>query len=510
MSPTPSGATRSTTGGERFVGCDYWSGQMMAEVAREIASARGPVYLKLTHLPEETISALEDILHTTERPTRGTFHAGRGHDYRTHDVEMHISEIGLCGGTPPRAYGYENAVTTVPGLYAAGDLACVPHNYMIGAFVFGDLAAHAAAPRGRGRGPRGPRPARRPAAGPDRGGPRADLQPLRNPDGRRRPRSSTSCGASSTTTSRRRRRRPSAIALETFGRMTAEIARMGARTPHELMRCAEVTFIRDCAELATRASLARTESRWGLYHDRADHPRRDDAEWFWHPNIRRGADRNPELLKRPVGAYIVPVSESRVRTRTRRGARPHPWATRSRARRPGRYGPPLRGVARPPGILGTAAARGAEPSVPRLRRTWPTPTRGSARGDRRADRDRAAGAALAQAADDDNGTVRHAAVAGLRGWSPSCLPMTRHARRPARPAGRCRPRRPVRGARSAQGDARRRRRGISGRAIRRRPPGTAACGQRAGFAGAARLLAGRPRTRSREVCASPSLTGWRR
>ena len=38
------------------------------------------------------------ILHTTERPTRGTFHAGRGHDYRTHDIEMHISEIGLCGG----------------------------------------------------------------------------------------------------------------------------------------------------------------------------------------------------------------------------------------------------------------------------------------------------------------------------------------------------------------------------------------------------------------------------
>ncbi|MGD0067711.1 MAG: hypothetical protein ABSB76_30280, partial [Streptosporangiaceae bacterium] len=54
------------------------------------------------------------------------------------------------------------------------------------------------------------------------------------------------------------------IALKTFDRMTKEIAGMGARTPHELMRCAEVTFIRDCAELAARASLARTESRWGL------------------------------------------------------------------------------------------------------------------------------------------------------------------------------------------------------------------------------------------------------
>src|ERR1700731_444769 len=142
----PFGGYQVNNRGERFVDCDYWSGQMMAEVAREIASARGPVYLKLTHLPEESISALAGILHTTERPTRGTFHAGRGHDSRTRDVEMHISEIGLCGGhSSSGVWVDENAATTLPGLYAAGDLACVPHNYMIRAFVFGDLVgSHAA------------------------------------------------------------------------------------------------------------------------------------------------------------------------------------------------------------------------------------------------------------------------------------------------------------------------------------------------------------------------------
>ncbi|MDX2693940.1 hypothetical protein PV416_30945 [Streptomyces ipomoeae] len=32
-----------------------------------------------------------------------------------------------------------------------------------------------------------------------------------------------------------------------------------------------------------RASLlARAESRWGLRHDRLDHPQRDDASWFHH------------------------------------------------------------------------------------------------------------------------------------------------------------------------------------------------------------------------------------
>src|SRR6188472_3679612 len=55
----PFGGYQVNAEGERFVDCDYWSGQMMAEVAREIASARGPIYLKLSHLPDETITALE-------------------------------------------------------------------------------------------------------------------------------------------------------------------------------------------------------------------------------------------------------------------------------------------------------------------------------------------------------------------------------------------------------------------------------------------------------------------
>ena len=81
---------------------------------------------------------------------------------------------------------------------------------------------------------------------------------------------------------------------------------MGARTPHELMRCAEVTFIRDCAELAARASLARTESRWGLYHDRADHPGRDDAEWFWHLNVSKSPDGRPPVPTLPRGRLHRP------------------------------------------------------------------------------------------------------------------------------------------------------------------------------------------------------------
>ena len=297
----PFGGYQVNSQGERFVDCDYWSGQMMAEVAREIASARGPVYLKLTHLPEETISALENILHTTERPTRGTFHHNRGHDYRTHDVEMHISEIGLCGGhSSSGVWVDEHGATTVPGLYAAGDLACVPHNYMIGAFVFGDLAGTHAA--GLAAAPAEP-PADQIEAAHE-----LIYRPLRNPDGPPQQQveyklrrfvndyvAPPKSGAKLT------------IAVETFERMREEIAAMGARTPHELMRCVEVSFIRDCAEMAARSSLVRTESRWGLYHDRVDSPDRDDDTWFCHLNLRRDPDGLMEFLKRPVAPYLVPV-----------------------------------------------------------------------------------------------------------------------------------------------------------------------------------------------------------
>ncbi|GAA2795812.1 fumarate reductase/succinate dehydrogenase flavoprotein subunit [Saccharopolyspora taberi] len=304
----PFGGYQVNDRGERFVDCDYWSGQMMAEVAREISSARGPVYLKLSHLPEESISALEGILHTTERPTRGTFHANRGHDYRSHDVEMHISEIGLCGGhSASGVWVDEHGATTVPGLYAAGDLACVPHNYMIGAFVFGDLAgAHAT-----GFARENPVSAELPA---DQLDAARELvyRPLDNPDGPPQPqveyklrRFVNDYVAPPKSEAKLR------IAVETFARMERELLGMGARTPHELMRCAEVSFIRDCAEMAARASLTRTESRWGLYHDNLDHPDRDDDTWMYHLNLRK-TESGMEFRKRPVADYLVPVPEFTV------------------------------------------------------------------------------------------------------------------------------------------------------------------------------------------------------
>ena len=300
----PFGGYQVNAQGERFVDSDYWSGQMMAEVRNEIESARGPIYLKVSHLPDETLTTLEGILHTTERPTRGTFHANRGHDYRTHDIEMHISEIGLCSGhSASGVWVDENARTTVPGLYAAGDLACVPHNYMIGAFVYGDLAGtHAASTLDEVAAPQA-LPAQQIAEAHE-----LIYRPLRHPDGPPQPqveyklrRFVNDYLAPPKTATKL------SIAVQTFERMRNEVDGIGATTPHELLRAVEVSFIRDCAEMAARSSLTRDESRWGLYHDRSDTPDRNDVDWRYHLNLRKTADGDMEFLKRPIAPYFVSV-----------------------------------------------------------------------------------------------------------------------------------------------------------------------------------------------------------
>jgi succinate dehydrogenase/fumarate reductase flavoprotein subunit/HEAT repeat protein len=346
----PFGGYQVNALGERFVDSDYWSGQMMSEVRSEIDSARGPIYLKVSHLPDETLTALEGILHTTERPTRGTFHANRGHDYRTHDIEMHISEIGLCSGhSASGVWVDENARTTVPGLYAAGDLACVPHNYMIGAFVFGDLAgADAAATLPEVSAPQQlPRDQLREAH-------ELIYRPLQHPDGPPQPqveyklrRFVNDYVAPPKTAAKM------SIAVHTFERMRDEIAGMGARTPHELMRSVEVSFIRDCAEFAARSSLTRTESRWGLYHERADLPARDDQEWGYHLNLRKASDGSMEFLKRPVAPYFISVPELDSLPPTDRTV----WPVEQ---------PPLVGGRAPIEAPSRIAAPSAEPPSPRI------------------------------------------------------------------------------------------------------------------------------------------------
>jgi succinate dehydrogenase/fumarate reductase flavoprotein subunit len=301
----PFGAFTANNEGARFIECDYWSGQMMLEFYNELLSGKGPVFLQLKHLHPNTIEEIESTLHKVERPTRGLFQQGRGVDYRSESIEMHISEIGFCSGhSASGVFVDDNARTTVPGLYAAGDMASVPHNYMLGAFTNGSVAgidamefadshdfadfdaADVAAERER------------------------VLAPTRRED-----------GIPPNQIEYKTRRLvndylqpPKVTAKYHLGaRRLAEVRQdaqehMMVRNAHELLRSLETQSILDCADMAVHASLYREESRWGLYHLRTDFPEKDNENWFCHTLLSKQNGRMTSE-KREVEPYVVPIAD---------------------------------------------------------------------------------------------------------------------------------------------------------------------------------------------------------
>jgi succinate dehydrogenase/fumarate reductase flavoprotein subunit len=306
----PFGGHTVNASGHRFIESDYWSGQMMLEFYRELQSERGPVYLKLTHLAPETLTEIERVLHRTERPSRGRFHRGRNQDYGSDLVEMHISEIGLCSGhSASGVWVDERGATTVAGLYAAGDMACVPHNYLLGALTYGKICATSALAHLAAGGDAAPIDAEAVEAERLR-----ILAPASRPRGippqqfEYKLRRLVNDYLQPPKTANRMER-----GLSAFLRAAEELEELGAESPHELMRAQEAGFIRDCAEMAARASLHRRESRWGLYHYRLDHPEQDDARWLVHVNLRKDKNGRMAVLERPIEPYVVPLDEGERR-----------------------------------------------------------------------------------------------------------------------------------------------------------------------------------------------------
>jgi succinate dehydrogenase / fumarate reductase flavoprotein subunit len=72
----------------------------------------------------------------------------------------------------------------------------------------------------------------------------------------------------------------------------------------DLMEAVELGYLLDCADTTTAAALARDESRGGHY--REDHPLRDDANWLKHSLAYRSDDGSVRLEYKPVemGPYV--------------------------------------------------------------------------------------------------------------------------------------------------------------------------------------------------------------
>jgi len=260
------------------------------------ANGYGPLRISVRHLPEETIREMESILFTTERPVQKRFFEGRGVDFRKSDIELWPTEDQLCGGHGISGLVVnERARTSIPGLYAAGDVACVPKQHLTGAFVFGEVAAEEAV-RFVSKHPK----TRLNESQVDQ------AQTLRD---RRFVSGSRQIDVRQLEYKVRRLIGDYVVSpknayklnrwMEWAGRFRDEIEdKVRITNGHELSKLYEIENIVQCACFCARASLERKESRWGNSHLRTDYPDSDDANWLCHLDLEKGDEPDDIRLQR--------------------------------------------------------------------------------------------------------------------------------------------------------------------------------------------------------------------
>ena len=275
-----------------------WACHDMSKATQAFAAGRGPLRIRISHLPKEVIEEIEGILFSTERPVQERFFKGRKIDFRKDDIELWPTEHQLCGGHGMCGLVVnEKAETGVPGLYAAGDVSCVAKGHLTGAFVFGEIAAEEAARFVDSQPP--PRP--------DDGQVAAvrKIMEIRSGGGDKR------VDGRDLEYKMRRLINDYVVSpknsyklnrwLEWAERFSREIdEEVAAGNGHELSKLFEVEHILKCATYSATASLERRESRWGNAHLRTDFLKKDNENFLCHVDIRCGKDGEVKASRRAL------------------------------------------------------------------------------------------------------------------------------------------------------------------------------------------------------------------
>jgi len=236
------------------------------------------MYEKFSHLPEEAIKQIEEIWFASERKHPIiSFFRERGMDIRKDPVEIGFEEIALCSGHGSTGIKVDtDAATTVKGLYACGDVACVPSQYLTGAFVYGEIAGLSAVQYAKKCDTK-----------------KIDPETIQNQVEMIFARTDRAEGVKPNDFELKLRKiiteyltpprsaEKLKTALKWIKRFRKEdVDFLKVEDWHELSKAVEVRFILDCAEMTARSSLKRNETRWGVSDYRSDFPERDDENWL--------------------------------------------------------------------------------------------------------------------------------------------------------------------------------------------------------------------------------------
>jgi succinate dehydrogenase / fumarate reductase flavoprotein subunit len=297
---------------------DMVSRAMLTEIRR--GKGCGPekdyLYLDLTHLPPEQIDEkLPDIAEFVRTYL--------GIEPKTDLIPIQPTAHYAMGGIPTNTSAevvLDAAGTVAPGLYAAGECACVSvhganrlgTNSLLDIVVFGRRGGAAMATFVAGREPAGMAPGFEDAVAATisallggeatrQGGAggaervadiRAELQEQMTLNASVFRTDESLRSVSATIDGLRARYRDIAVGDQS------------RRFNYELSEALELGYLLDVAQALVAAALARTESRGGHFRD--DHPLRDDANWMRHSLAHRQPDGSVRLHYKPVesGPYL--------------------------------------------------------------------------------------------------------------------------------------------------------------------------------------------------------------
>ncbi len=293
---------------------DMVSRAMLTEIreGRGCGATKDFVHLDLTHLPPEQIDAkLPDITDFVRTYL--------GIEPKTDLIPVQPTAHYAMGGIPTSTSAevvLDAAGTVAPGLYAAGECACVSvhganrlgTNSLLDIVVFGRrggsaMAAFAAeaeqpaVPEGAADQARALIESLRPGSGGDgRGENVADIRAELQAD------LTDKASVFRTDDSLRAAMATMAGLRERYARATVQDG--GKRYNYELTEALELGFLLDLAEVLAASALARTESRGAHFRD--DHPLRDDANWMRHTFATRTDAGELRLDYKPVepGPYL--------------------------------------------------------------------------------------------------------------------------------------------------------------------------------------------------------------
>jgi succinate dehydrogenase / fumarate reductase, flavoprotein subunit len=270
---------------------------------RGVGENGGGIYLDITVVPRKRVlEALREIVNI------GKDFAGT--DITREPIIIQPGQHYIMGGVKTDIHG----ATSIPGLYAAGEVACVSvhggnrlgANSLLDTLIFGRRSGEHAAARAAAM--------PMPSVGDDQR--RRDATMIQDIIGRRAP---TERGSGVG-------RRVSEIKEELGTEMNRNVAvfrdEAGLRHTHEVVRrlkeeartayiddrgtvfnqdvlgAIELGFMLDCAEATVVAALERKESRGAQF--RTDYPERNDEAWLKHIDIGRNGDDVPEVSYSPV------------------------------------------------------------------------------------------------------------------------------------------------------------------------------------------------------------------